>query len=279
MAWVDEVEEMGDRAMPFGDHLEELRRRLISLLIVGGGVLLAALIFQSELKLLVVQPLLQAIAMLEADRPGMAAQLGLDISGSGRVLINSTLAEGTLTTLTVAIYASVAVLVPYIIWHIWAFIAPGLRRQERRIVYFFLPGALAFFYGGLALGYYIGLPYLYRFLIEFAHDQNPIASFQLRETDYLGFFAMMTLCFGLIMDIPWGVLLVCRLGLVQPATLAKHRKLVVMGVVLAAAIITPTSDPISLMAVAIPMQLLFESGLLAARLLPGNRRAAADDEI
>ena len=121
-----------------------------------------------------------------------------------------------------------------------------------------------FFYGGVIFGYFVGIPLLYEILIEYNADGNQ--SMDLRESEYLRFFMLMTISFGLVMDIPWAILVMVRAGLVSPDQLAKQRKMILLGAVVAAAVLTPP-DPMSQCFLFIMIVALFEGGLLVSRFI------------
>ena len=151
-----------------------------------------------------------------------------------------------------------------VLYHVWRFVAVGLKNRERRLGFLFIPAGVLFFYIGLVGGYFLGLPYFYAFLIEFM-ARDITAVYQLRQSEYVDTFTLWTLACGLIMDIPWLVVVLVRVGMLTPAKIAAHRKLIVVGNLVLAAIITPTADLASLAALFVPMQVLFEIGLLASR--------------
>ncbi len=112
------------------------------------------------------------------------------------------------------------------------------------------------------VGYLVGMPYMYAFLIRF-QATDTTAVFSLRQADYVDTFFAWTVAFGLIMDIPWLLIVLVRTGLATPEQIGRARRIAIMLNVVAAAIITP--EVTSMIALAIPMQLLFEGGLLASR--------------
>ena len=116
-----------------------------------------------------------------------------------------------------------------------------------------------------------------RILID-ATAADPTVAINLRQSDYLETFFLWTVAFGLIMDIPWLIIVVVRTGLVTPQQIAKGRKISIIVNLLAAAMITPGSDMLSLFALFVPMQLLFEGGLFASRFFGPKAAPAIESE-
>lgn len=252
---------LADMPMSLGDHLHELRRRLFWPIAVFVAVFIGAFAFQVELKQLMLWPLRRAIDLVG---PEQAHQVGFHIDSGDRMLYVLELAESTTTAVRISMIAAATVALPVVLYHLWRFVAVGLKSKERRLGFLFIPAGVLFFYIGLVGGYFFGLPYFYAFLIEFM-AKDTTAIYQLRQSEYVDTFTVWTLACGLIMDIPWLVVVLVRVGLITPAKIAEHRRIIIVGNLVLAAIITPTADVASLMALFIPMQLLFEVGLLASR--------------
>ncbi len=264
--------DLADVPMTLGDHLHELRRRLIVPVIVLTFGFFIGFTYDHELKLLLVRPLQRAIEIVG---PEGAAKVGLPIDGNPRMLQSMDLSESAIMSVRVSTLFAIAVSIPVFVYQFWRFIVVGLKRTERQLGFLFIPAGVALFYLGAVSGYFYGLPYLYAWLIQWAVDDPTIGGFTLSVTDYHANFVAFTLCFGAVMDIPWLVVVLCRVGLVTPEWVAKRRRVVIVINLLAAAAITPTSDPYTLMLVFVPMQLLFEIGIISARLVLGRgpRRA------
>lgn len=252
---------LADVPMSLGDHLHELRRRLIWPIITFLAIFIGAFAFQVELKRILLWPLKRAIAMVG---PEIASLVGFRVDAGDRMLYVLELAESTTTAVRISMIAAATATLPVVLYHVWRFVAVGLKNRERRLGFLFIPAGVLFFYIGLVGGYFLGLPYFYAFLIEFM-ARDITAVYQLRQSEYVDTFTLWTLACGLIMDIPWLVVVLVRVGMLTPAKIAAHRKLIVVGNLVLAAIITPTADLASLAALFVPMQVLFEIGLLASR--------------
>jgi sec-independent protein translocase protein TatC len=256
-----------DQPMSLGSHLGELRRRIVPPVVVLALGFILGFAYHAQLKLAIIWPLQRAIELVG---PEVAARLRLPTDGTARLFMVTDLAESAINAATLSMYAALALAIPVILWELWQFIAVGLKPAERRLAFLFVPAAVLFFYGGMLLGYFLGIPYMYAWLIQFT-DSDPTVVIQLKQADYIDSFFNWTIAFGLIMDIPWAVMVLVRTGLMKPDQLAKARRWVVMVNLVLAAMLTPGSDLASLLALAVPMQLLFELGLIASRFMVPKR--------
>jgi len=263
-----------DMPMSLGDHLEELRRRMIVPLIALAVCFIASFAYNKELKVIYLQPLVHSIEIIGPEKAALL-HLSLPKDGSeGRLLISLDISESAMVSMMVSFYAAFAVTIPVLVYQVWRFVAVGLMPKERQLAFLFVPAGIIFFYAGAVLGYFWGLPYYFAWMLEWT-AADPTTIQLVRQATYLDSFTMMTVCFGLVMDIPWLVMVLVRIGIVTPQQLGRWRKFVVMVNTMIASVITPP-DGYSMMAMLIPLQLLFEGGLLASRLMMWlNRRADA----
>jgi sec-independent protein translocase protein TatC len=250
-----------DLPMGLGDHLDELRRRLMWPVITVAVIFVVAFGFQGYLKEAMVWPLLRSIQIVG---PVEAKLVGLPITGDFRILTAFSLSEAASTAAQISFYLALAVAAPVVLWNLWQFIAVGLTSTERRLAFLFVPFGVIMFYLGMIIGYFFGLPYFYAFLIEYSAS-DPTIIIQLRQSEYIDMFFLWTVSFGLIMDIPWLIIVLVRTGLFHPDQLARSRKFIIMLNLILAAVIAPPGDVTSMLALFVPMQFLFESGLLASR--------------
>lgn len=255
-----------DVPVPLGDHLDELRRRLVWPAVVWGIIFIAAFAFENELKILFVQPLVWAV---EYATPAVAAQAGVVIPQDNplRLLKTLDLGESMSVSMSLSMWAAFAVVVPLFIYQGYSFIAIGLTARERRLAFLLVPVAVILFYLGAVFGYYLGMPYLYAWFIEWT-SRDPISTLDLRLASYRDDFFIYTLLFGGLFDVPWVVVTLCRVGFATPEKLARWRKVAFMGAVVLAAIIGP-GDPFSMLMLMFPTYALFEIGLIAARIVGG----------
>ncbi len=160
---------------------------------------------------------------------------------------------------------------PIVFSQLWWFISPGLYPKERRMALPFIIVATMFFLGGAAFCYFIVLPKAAAFSIgQMAENTRIILSLQM----YLSNAAMFILAFGLVFETPVMVFLICWIGLVTPKTLARYRKYVLLGSFVVAAILTPTPDAVNQSIMALPIYILYELGMLTARLMIRKRQKA-----
>jgi len=176
------------------------------------------------------------------------------------------------TTETFTSYMSAALTVgiiigmPVIVYQLLAFIVPGLTNKERRLIYLSLPFVTAFFLSGIVFGWFITVPTAIKFLIGFSDSQ--FIQNQPSLSDFLGTVTSLLLINGVVFELPIIIYILAFLGVVSAQQLSSFRRFAIVIVVIAAAVITPTGDPINLMLLAIPMYLLYEVGVIMARFAP-----------
>jgi sec-independent protein translocase protein TatC len=163
--------------------------------------------------------------------------------------------------LKVALYAGLFLASPAILWQVWAFVAPGLYRRERRKILPFVLAATAFFVSGAAFCYLVILPPAFEFLINSAGpDIKPV----LMMDQQLGLVMALVLAFGIIFELPLILTFLAMIGIVDHKFLAKYRRHAIVLNVIIAAVVTPTGDPFNLALMAVPMLLCYELGVLGA---------------
>lgn len=248
-----------DVPMSLGDHLGELRRRMmvpIIVLIVAFGLGFA---FQSELKEVFVWPLRHACGIVG---PETCRKAGIDPAQGLRMLKCLDLMESMNISVWLALWGSIAVSAPVLLYQLWRFIAVGLLEKERMAGVLFVPAGVACFYLGAVLGYFAGLPYAFAWFIRWAAD-DPVAVLDLRLEYYRDVFSFFTLVCGILLDVPWLVVVLVRVGLISPADLAGKRKVLILANAVLAALLGP-GDVLSMIAIMAILQALFEVGLIAA---------------
>jgi sec-independent protein translocase protein TatC len=174
--------------------------------------------------------------------------------------------ESFTSYMTVALSVGLIVGMPGIVYQLLAFIVPGLTDKERRLIYISLPFVTLFFLGGVAFGWFITVPTAIRFLIGFS--DSPLIQTQPSLSDFLGTITTLLLINGVVFELPIIIYVLAFLGVVTAAQLGSFRRFAVVIVVIVAAVITPTGDPINLMLLAIPMYMLYELGVILARFVP-----------
>lgn len=246
--------------MPFLDHLEELRVRLFKValaLFLGVGVSFALLLTKQ----------VDIVGILAAPiQPFLTRKLIVTHPGDlFDIVMDASIALGLIA-------AS-----PVIAWQVWGFLSPALYQHERRVVIPALVGAALLFAAGMALAYFYVLPVTLGFFMSFQS-----ASVEVLPTvrEYVGFVMAMCLAFGAVFELPVLIALLSALGLVQPEFLARFRRHAVVGCLLTAALITPGSDPTSLVALTIPLYFLYEVSITLSRVIARRRerRVLAEGE-
>jgi len=237
--------------LSFMDHLVELRKRLVrSILGVALGMLVIAIFVQEIFDWLMI-PVRQALP-------------------AGTKLIYIDPIEPFMVYMKVAIYGGIFAAVPWILWQLWQFVAPGLYRKEKRLVFPFIFWGTALFYMGAAFCRFLVMPPAFPAILGIARAET--ASPMLGMSATLGIVAAMLLGFGIVFELPLVMAFLAMIGLVSPEFFAKYRRHAVVVNVTVAAIITPTGDPINLSLMAVPMIIFYEIGIIAARVLAKKRR-------
>jgi sec-independent protein translocase protein TatC len=247
MSLPDSHDELGVE-QPFISHLIELRDRLIRALVAVLVVFVVLFPFANTIYTYVAHPLM--------------AQLP-----SGSTMIATEVATPFLTPFRLALVAAVFVAMPYLLYQIWAFVAPGLYRHEKRLAVPLLVSSIVLFYVGVAFAYYVVFPLIFAFLIGTAPDGVAVMT---DIAKYLDFVLALFFAFGMAFEIPVATVLVVAAGLVSPEQLAGKRPYVIVGVFVIGAFLTPP-DVFSQTLLAVPMWLLFEVGVYFSRLIVRQR--------
>ncbi|MFC4728698.1 twin-arginine translocase subunit TatC [Coralloluteibacterium thermophilus] len=241
-----------DREESLLSHLVELRTRLLKAVAAVVLVLIALLPFAQQLYTWLSDPL---VARLPA----------------GSQLVAIEVASPFFAPIKLAFFVAVILAMPVVLYQLWAFVAPGLYRHEKRLAMPLLVSATLLFYAGCAFAYYLVLPVVFGFLTSVTPENVAMMTDISR---YLDFVMMLFLAFGASFEVPVAVVILAALGVVDIAQLKQARGYVVVGAFVVAAILTPP-DVISQLMLAIPMCLLYELGIVAARFVRPQDAAAA----
>jgi sec-independent protein translocase protein TatC len=243
-----------DDKMPFMEHLGELRTRIVRSLV---AVLVG---------LLVTFPASKYIVDFLA-RP---------IAATGHTLVFLAVTEAFWVQMKVALFAGIFLASPAILWQVWRFVSPGLHEHERKYAVPFVVIGSLMFIGGGAFSLFVVTPNAVSFLLSYARPGlEPMISIG----SYIDFLLKFTLAFGAVFEVPLAITLAARMGLVTPKGLARNRKYAVLGAFVAAAILTPTPDMINQSLMAGPIIVLYEVGIICARIFGRARRPAVVEPV
>ena len=236
--------------MPVLDHLRELRHRLIIiiLLIIAGGV--AGWFLYGDILDILKHPYCQVPAKYRAEPTGTG----------DCVLIYHGVLDGFTTRLKVAAIAGAVLTGPLWLYQIWAFITPGLRKNERKYTLWFIFFSTVLFAAGVSLAYVVLAKGL-RILIEQAGFGTAAL---LTINDYISFVVLMLIVFGAAFELPLIIVMANFAGVLSARILRKSQRIAIFLIFLFAAVATPTTDPFTMCAMALPMVLLFELSVLVA---------------
>ena len=198
------------------------------------------------------------------------AQPLIDQLPKGASLIATSVISPFMTPFKLAFFIALFAAMPFVLYQVWAFIAPGLYRHEKRFALPLLISSIILFYVGIAFAYFAVFPVMFQF---FASTTPAGVTMMTDITSYMDFVLTMFLCFGLAFEVPVVVVLLVLTGLVKVDKLAEIRGYVLIGIFVIAAILTPP-DAISQTIMAVPMYLLYEWGLAMARLMNRMRQPA-----
>ncbi|MEW6984227.1 twin-arginine translocase subunit TatC [Colwelliaceae bacterium 6471] len=223
------------------DHLLELRNRLLRA-IIGILVVFCSLVyFAQDIYQYLAQPLLATMP-------------------EGTQMIATDVASPFFAPFKLTIVLSVFVAMPYILYQIWSFIAPGLYRNEKRLVAPLMFGSTLLFYSGIAFAYFVVFPIVFSFFNSVAPEGVTIAT---DISSYLDFVLKLFFAFGAAFEIPIAIILMCWTGVTDPESLKEKRPYVIVGAFVVGMLLTPP-DIISQTLLAVPMFLLFELGVFVA---------------
>ena len=240
--------------MPLREHFRELRSRVFICLIALLIGTAAAFYFYEEIYAILLRP----------------AQ---DAAGAGNFKpVRTEITEFLSITVKVSLLGGFVLALPVILYNVIRFVAPGLTPRERKILFSFLPAALVAFVGGMAFGYFVMIPPALSFLIGFGSE---VADPFIRISNLVNIMIRLLFWLGLSFETPLVMYLLAVLGIVSAQRLARFRRFWLVAAFVIAAAITPTIDPLNQAIVAGPLIVLYEVGVLLARLAGWRNRAQA----
>jgi sec-independent protein translocase protein TatC len=230
------MEEVREKEMTFLDHLEELRRHIlrgVSAIIVGAVL---GYIFGTRIISLLSKP----VGELYFFSPPEAFLVRLKVAGA----------------------IGFVIAMPYLLFELWRFVAPGLTSKEKKYAFPLVTIGTFLFYIGGGFGFFVVLPLGIRVLMGFG-GEHLIGL--INASRYFNFVIVFLLVFGLLFELPVIMFFLVKMGIIEPSTLARRRREVIVGIFILAAVLTPSVDFITQLLLAIPLIILFEIGLLASR--------------
>ena len=240
-------------------HLDELRKRLFVCLIAAAlGVLLAAL-FNSFMFEALLYPIRQV--------PGLPA--------SATSITTFSPSEPFMVSLKVWVAGGLLVASPILIYELWAFLAPAFTATEKKYFYPIVFASSALFLAGCALAYFVVLPKGLAFLLTFSAG---FFNVQLRAQDYFTFMALFILAFGVVFELPVVLVLLAKVGVIDDRWLRRNRRWAVVAMAFAAAVITPSQDAFSMLAMFLPLYVLYEVSIVLARIVQPRPEAQARED-
>jgi sec-independent protein translocase protein TatC len=237
--------------MSFVSHLIELRDKLIRIVIAVLVIFLALFPFANDVYSIIAEPI---IASMPAD--------------SGMIAIG--VISPFLTPLKMALILAIYIAMPYLLYQIWSFIAPGLYREEKRLIAPLVISSTILFYAGIVFAFFVVFPLAFDFLANIGPE---VINFSPDIQHYLDFVLKVSFAFGVAFEVPIATILLIMFGATTKEKLQKNRPYIIIGAFVVGMLLTPP-DIISQTLIAIPMLMLFELGLLLSPLFVNRKQAA-----
>jgi len=242
-----------DTPQPLVAHLTELRDRLLRAVLAILVAFICLFPFANEIYAFVAEPLQSLLP-------------------EGSSMIATEVASPFLTPFKLTLVLAIFVAIPYVLFQVWAFVAPGMYKQEKRIAFPLLASSVLLFYSGAAFAYYVVFPLIFAFFTSIGPSGVTVMTDINR---YLDFVLKLFFAFGVAFEIPIAAVILIWSGVTTPDNLAKKRPYIVIGCFVIGMLMTPP-DIISQSLLAIPMWLLFELGIFFGRLIKSKRNPDAD---
>lgn len=245
-----------DVEQPFISHLVELRDRILRALVMVLVLFLGLAFYSNEIYSFLAGPLLKHM-------PEGSQMVAIDV------------ASPFLTPFKLTLMVCVFLSIPFILYQVWAFVAPGLYRHERRMVLPLLVASTLLFYGGVAFAYYVVFPLMFGFLTATA----PVGVTVMTDiAKYLDFVLTLFLAFGIAFEVPIATILLVWSGIVTRETISDNRPYVIVGAFVVGAVLTPP-DVVSQTLLSVPIWVLFELGFFFSRFFEGKRENEENDNL
>ena len=245
-----------DDKVPFTAHLEELRIRLMRCFIAVGIGFTISYGFKEKLFFILTRPLIA-------------------VMGKDEKLIFTGLAEAFFTYLKVSFITGIIIAAPLILYEFWMFVAPGLYKKEKHILFPIVFLCSLFFIGGALFGYFVVFPFGFKFFLSFNSDTIKALP-SMRE--YLSFATTLLIAFGAVFELPLVITCMARIGLVSVDFLRKNRKYAILIIFIVSAFLTPGPDVMSQILMAVPLMILYEVSILGAKIFGKKKKESAGEE-
>lgn len=248
-------EDPADQPLPLVAHLTELRDRLLRALLAVLIVFICLFPFANEIYSFVSEPLRALLP-------------------EGATMIATEVASPFLTPFKLTLVAAIFLAIPYVLYQIWSFIAPGMYRHEKRLAIPLLASSVLLFYAGAAFAYYVVFPLIFGFFTSVGPADIAIMT---DINSYLNFVLKLFFAFGIAFEIPIAAVILIWAGITTPEDLVKKRPYIIVGCFVFGMLLTPP-DIISQALLAVPMWILFEFGVFFGRFIQRRKDSAADAE-
>jgi sec-independent protein translocase protein TatC len=225
-------------------HLVELRQRLLKCVIAIAIVFAPCAWFANDLFTIIATPLISKMP-------------------AGSSMIATSLISPFMAPLKLSLFVALFIAMPYVLYQVWAFVAPGLYKREKRFAIPLVVSSIVLFYAGVAFAYFVVFPLMFAFLTTTAPTGVQVMT---DITNYLDFVLLLFFAFGIAFEMPVATVLLAATGLVRLETMTKNRGYVILGIFVIAAFLTPP-DALSQTAMALPMWFLYEIGIVLSRIM------------
>ena len=243
-----------DSEQPFMSHLLELRDRLLRAVLVVSVIFLCLFPFGNDIYHFIAGPMMEVLP-------------------EGTSMIATQVASPFLTPFKLSLVASVFIAMPYLLYQLWGFVAPGLYQHEKRLAMPLLASSVVLFYVGVAFAFYVVFPLVFRFLTGMAPEGVAVMT---DISHYLDFVLTLFFAFGFAFEVPIATILLVWMRMTTPEALATKRPYVIVGAFVIGMVLTPP-DIISQTLLALPMWVLFELGVIFSRFFV--REQEEDEEV
>jgi len=250
------VPSLEDKQQPLVDHLIELRTRLLHAILSVLIIFLPLFYVANDIYFYISEPLRQYLPV-------------------GSTMIATGVTSPFLTPFKLSLVLSIFIAMPYILHQVWSFIAPGLYSNEIKVATPLLVSSVLLFYTGVAFAFYVVFPLVFSFITEKAPEGVAVMT---DINSYLDFVLKLFFAFGIAFEIPIATVLLVWTGATSTASMASKRAYVIVGCFAVGMILTPP-DPVSQVMLALPMWLLFETGILFARIFKLDRSDSLENDF